>query len=261
MVLANVTLFDFLKNTNDTTPDLLPLVHSTETGRLIDILSVRTLSTSPCQFFNHENLLYMFVGRPSYRLRDVDDPELWQLPTVFILKNDIASSAVRIHPFDTGAFMSNRFPSYFSCMKLPEFELRNTDSLRKYLGVFFGSEEKYFSRKATPRATIEEKYNITIRHKAVSGLARLLTESRTSNLDDRSSAAELQFSTSVDISSNNLLGIVLPNEACRDAELLSTIKLFNCEIITYDQMSLSVREYYSEIYSKCKAFYRSKRYI
>src|SRR4051812_3905467 len=103
----------------------LPLVHNTDTYRFDRIRTEGLIKAKACPIFN-EKLIYLFYGRPSYRVHpnvratDAD----WFAPICLIMNNDLISGAHRLMPFDTGAFAGDRMKDIFHPdMEMTDFEL------------------------------------------------------------------------------------------------------------------------------------------
>lgn len=90
-------------------PVSLPLTHVTDGYSFRDIMGNEALVPSPCRIFGSD-LVYLFYGRPAYRsaaeLESNGIDAYW--PVCFVMEPG-AAAAMRIYPFDSGAFHHGRF--------------------------------------------------------------------------------------------------------------------------------------------------------
>jgi hypothetical protein len=81
-----IRLREFLANVNVPVAKVPPLVHSTSSHLLFDIIQSGKLLALPCNVFAGDKLCYCFVGRPAYKAAPVDAPSEWQLPMAFVMR-------------------------------------------------------------------------------------------------------------------------------------------------------------------------------
>lgn len=79
-----------------------------------DICEDNYLNTESCRFFN-KDLVYVFFGRPAYRIQDAADTSLeFNWPIIFIFDPNKIDGLSAVYPFDTGAFYSELYKGFFS---------------------------------------------------------------------------------------------------------------------------------------------------
>jgi hypothetical protein len=209
-----IKLKEFLTQANAPTSDLLPLVHSTASGQLFDIFESETLMASSCKVFKGEELCYLFMGRPAYKLHRDDSPSEWQLPAVFVLRFPADHSGIkRIFPFDSGAFSDRRLPAYITCFNLDNYNIGADPGLvGKIFSIFFEDHQRYLGRRAVGIEELKKTHILDPTHQEISALARLYLEHSGKDADDRAAAIEVQMAQHVPLTSDNVLGIVMPEE-------------------------------------------------
>ncbi|AMA55720.1 hypothetical protein [Bradyrhizobium sp. CCGE-LA001] len=248
--LSPIKLKDFLAALN--VPDLeqLPLVHTTESSRIFSILNQAKLKATPCNVFRGENLCYFFVGRPAYKFQlSEPNPYYWQLPMVFVVKFHDALKSKRILPFDSGAFKSSRLPSHILGFDIADFDLApDTSLVTRLISTFYGSNANYFKAMGMKPEALEERHVLSPMHLQILSLAQLYSQPRTLDSDDRKSTIELQIEGDVEIGDGHLLGIILPDDFRRSAEIVAKLNSFGCQIEYYPFYPLRSDHFYYAIY-------------
>lgn len=136
--LREYTLAEFLTGQSSNFRSGLPLVHSTASSNIWKLLERGHIVATPCDTFTGENLAYFFHGRPSYR-KFLEQPQEWELPLVLVLKSTCLLNVRRIFPFDSGAFNSNRLPTYLSRFDQSGYEVSGqATALDLIVDIFFG---------------------------------------------------------------------------------------------------------------------------
>lgn len=188
-VLRPVSLSEFLHPLNVPQLTPLPLVHTTESFRILKIMQQNKLFATPCNVFKGENLCYFFAGRPSYKFKvEEANPYYWQLPLVFVVRFDEALQFKRILPFDSGAFRNARLPSHLLSFDMDDFDLgRDSRIVSKLVATFFGSNRNYYLRQGVRPEDLERKHVLNAMHMEVLSLAQMYTQPMTAVCDDRSS--------------------------------------------------------------------------
>lgn len=260
--LTLVAVRDFILKNNAASIPSLPLIHSTQGFRLLDILNQSKLLAIPCNVFAKENLCYFFVGRPAYKAKDVADPQTWELPVVFVVRSDAKLKIKRIYPFDTGAFAGRKLPSHILGFPMSKYELGQDLSItNKLISTFFESNEKYLKDHAVSRSEFESRYLLNLLHMEILALSQMYTDPHTDEFDDRSSTVEVQSDEDFVISDKNLLGIVLPAEYRRVPQIFSKLKSLNCYLEFYDVHPVRLSGYYSRIYDASQSILKAARVI
>lgn len=235
----------------------LPWVHSTSANNLMDIIAAGKLLATPCNVFRGENLCYLFVGRPAYKIKAVDNPSPWQLPVAFVVRFSKPPPIKRIFPFDSGAFREQRLPSYITMFKMDGYNLAGQPELiGRLVSFFFKTPGRYASRRPAGEEEIKEQYNLDMRHAEVMALSRLYLENSTPDCDDRAAAIEIQIAEDIEIRSDNLLGIVMPTEYARVPELLTWIRAITPIVELYDLLPLGTPSHYGLLYQGVQRVYK-----
>jgi hypothetical protein len=204
---------DFARSNTPASPTM-PIVHTTDWHVFREIMQNRsTLVNHLCPVF-HEDLLYFYYAKPTYRMHpDVEPTSLMSYYLVSILFEPTSMGAFhRIFPFDSGAFAQGLYRSnVHPRMKVEDFELQKTiDAVTEAVDVFFGSNANYFKGKP--------KDGITIRStdiEAEAYLSIIRTPART-HADDRRAAIEIQINRSLDIRTADILAVILPEDLLDD---------------------------------------------
>src|SRR5689334_8316114 len=96
--------FERFINAETELADILPVVHTTPAFSFADICKGDIIEPDYCKVFERK-LLYLFFGRPAYRVEDSVDSELeFNWPIIFIFDPEQIGAIEAIYPFDTGAF-------------------------------------------------------------------------------------------------------------------------------------------------------------
>lgn len=230
-----------------------PLIHSTPSKNVMDILAGGHLKAVPCNVYK-EPLCYLFVARPAYKWSSEDQPSRWQLPFVLVLKTLDHTLIKRIHPFDTGAFASGRLPDYIMTFDRDGYELgRNTDSIAALIDVFFGGVDAYRRGNAVPEADMRARHALGVEHQEVEALTRLYAQRTNSPSDDRARTIEVQAAVDVPLSPGNLLGVVIPKAYMAHGGIREALAVLRCRVETYDEFPISTESYYGVIYERVAA--------
>jgi hypothetical protein len=258
MKIRPVRLKEFLSQANVPTSDLLPLVHSTASGRLFDVFGSESLLASACKVFKGEELCYLFLGRPAYKVRRDDSPSEWQLPAVFVLRfPDNYSGIKRIFPFDSGAFFDRRLPNYITCFSLDNFNLGTDPTLvGKVISIFFEDHQRYLGRRAVGIQELKKTHTMDATHQEINALARLYLEHSGKDVDDRAAAIEIQMTANVPLTTTNVLGIVMPEEYARVPGFRESISHITTTFELYGLHPSGTEGYYGTIYDSVYRIYR-----
>ncbi len=112
----------FLQRNQITKASPLPLVHTTDSYYLKEIVDSGRIRAQRCNVFVGENLSYFFVGRAAYKRDLLQEAEYWELPTCLVF-SFFVDGAKRIFPLDSGAFVAKRYPNFINMMNLADFEV------------------------------------------------------------------------------------------------------------------------------------------
>jgi hypothetical protein len=160
-----------------------------------------------CEVF-HEPLIYLFYGRPAFRIAEDNIAMGHSAPVVLVFESDLVNYALRMYPFDSGAFAAKRYANVMhKRMTLENFSLPvSLDAARKMVSVFFGSNIRYL--RTAPRRPAS-RFNGEFEVKA---LVDLFSPAGRLEADDRRQAVELQVPTQIDFPGTSLAAIVYPDE-------------------------------------------------
>lgn len=258
MSLRVIRLNEFIRQSETEGRELPPFVHTTPSARIVEILRDSKLLVTECNVFC-ERLCYLFVGRPAYKWKSDGEASVWQLPFVVLVNNIDTLSLKRIYPFDTGAFSSRRLPDYITLFNRENYNVgKNVLDAERIIKTFFTNTKNYMNGKAKSEDDMRETYNLGVKHQEISALARLYNDKSNSSFDDRSKVIELQISEDLNISKENVIGLVLPKQYADDADIQSAISKLECEVETYGEFPLNVDNYYGMIYQSVNHIMRRK---
>jgi hypothetical protein len=212
---------------------ILPLLHTTSADRFLgQIVSASELRTAKCGVYN-EDLLYTFYGRPAYK------PNAGTLntslasfrPICFLLRPTALGNIKRVVPLDTGALDRGVFSRYVTRMMTKDrFELPNTiEGAAKFVKAFFDDNKRYYFGQIHPSPAFEPTDLLAEAYCAI------VADKGTSEVDDRRSTIEVQFSDSISLNPANVMAIVLPSAFLDTPPILNFVKnVCGAEAIEYD---------------------------
>ena len=214
----------------------LPLMHTTDSYNFRKIIEVGKLEPGPCNVFSNDNLLYLFYGRPAYRVSPDDRVSPDEIktslkvffPVCFVLKPDCIISAKRVFPFDSGAFASGKYSQHFhNHMKLESF-LVEPDPVNegkiaipgtpiRIVSAFYGDNRTYYSgsihgtAKGSPLDFEVECFSDLIQSKSKT------------KYDDRRSSIEIQIDSDIILSPDTIRAVVIPMVYMEDTKIREII--------------------------------------
>lgn len=257
MAIKALSLAEFLSASN--LPDLLnlPWVHSTASQNLFDILNSQRILATPCTVFKGEELCYLFVGRPAYKTPSVPNPSPWQLPIAFVVRFNKPPPLKRVHPFDSGAFFHKRLPSYITNFPLERFDIAANPALMgRLVSLMFKTPARYMSREPIGDYEFKADNNFDMRHQEILALAKLYRDNSSAEFDDRAAAIEIAIEEDIELSRDNILGVVMPAEYARVPKLVKELKTFAPMVETYDLQPLSTASHFGNLYDCVAKIYR-----
>jgi len=139
---------------------------------------------------------------------------------------------------DTGAFIRGYYGKFFhKNTPLESLEIpADSDSLAKYVGLFYSSNIDYYSGRSTKNVEIRAtEFNLQGLHELARLPAMPPSEGVVSS-DERSSSIEIQFAAGIELR-DNVLAIILPGVFLGEPEIkeyVSKVKPMHLE--TYDTM-------------------------
>lgn len=246
---------DFARLVNSTPPTngKLPLTHMTDAYTLRDISAVNRLTPTDCAIFQ-EPLLYLFYGRPAYRVasqqRNSGLDAYW--PVCFVLKSDNVVPS-RVYPFDTGAFEDGRFDDYrHHGMIKEDFELEpDPSSPGRLINLFWPDARSYFDNRAslvpdTDPFDFEAKY-----------YRELIGTRANRPFDERHSAIEIQSRSPIRLA-DNLVAIIVPQDFATDG-LITKFEAMDVIVLPIPTVGRTHADsMVSQIYDVCRDLYGGK---
>lgn len=242
----------------------LPLVHVTELGIGRNILMTGQLLARPCSVFGRE-LLYFFLGKPAYRLKDEEDSgrQISRYPCVFVV-NPRSVRPCHVYPFDTGALSDGRYSNADPHLSIEDYKLDGThDFALKQLAYAFENVDDYFAGRlrsdldiGVPKFDQATLSFLKIANQAVRGV------NDPNAYDDRASAIEVATENHVDLRGAVEL-VIMPQQYLEDAgvanvPLIARLEELGISTDLYDwQSTRSPADYRAEINEKVLA--HSKR--
>jgi hypothetical protein len=240
---------------------ILPLVHVTDAANFSFIRTKGVLEPKRRPDYKNEEILFLFYGRPSYRVNagvNTLDTKSFA-PICLILNHDIISKSWRIMPFDTGAFNNGELtPPIHPTMTADQFELVcDPTAPMRLIKFFFGTERNYFDANPLPSVPIERWTNFP-----ADSYDRLIRNQANSKMDDRVSAIEIQLAKPLELF-NNVRAIILPKEFLDQPGMLECIQSWRDALpITYDlPQSYDPKEIMGTIRQKVRDFYVQRGYF
>lgn len=210
-------LVEYLRKTPPTS-QILHLIHCTSTGRGIEVLQSGMLSPVHCSIYGEE-LLYLFYGRPAYKpLSGIGASGIIDLaPICLVFDPQLLSAAVRVLPFDSGAF--SRYAGLIGPdIDRTAFELSGDMSMpRRLVNAFFQTNRNYFDQQPTIRET-----DIPLNRRSARAYARLIQDVAIGDRDDRASTIEIQFSAGIPLA-RALKALIAPSRMLDDADVRAAL--------------------------------------
>lgn len=187
----------------------LPIVHTTTVTRFGEILQTNKLRLTVCKYYK-KKLLYMFYGKPAYRLRRGSDDLITRLladaAVCFVLNAIKGPDMHRAFALDTGASFGHRYDDYLpQGVSIDDFEIAaNPDTVAKLVKAFFGENEKYVngsSRRDIKISALDR----------VSEVYNAIASSTVSPFDERACTCELQYDAELEINKDLTHTVVMPD--------------------------------------------------
>jgi hypothetical protein len=201
--------WDFVGQSAPLSEGKLPLIHATDLLRFRDIREHGELRPADCDVYKGEKLLYFFYGRPSYRPHGQEDTITAKafLPICLVMSRAAMNKAIRILPFDSGAFHRRMMhPPMHEEMTKDVFELMvSPESPVQAIELFYGNEKNYREVRAKPAVDGFDEFE----ELEVDAYFRLLHHRANTKYDDRITAVEIQLNESVPLT-GYLHAVILP---------------------------------------------------
>lgn len=251
---------DFLQSNKIEPSGDLPLVHTTRSFNLRNIMTESAILPQKCDVFHGEEINYFFVGRPSYKYTIDDGADHWMLPSSFVF--DIKSmKPKRLYPFDTGGFDKGRMPQFVNEMELSFFEASEiSNAANRIIGAFFGSAKDYMAYKGLPESKFNSLFELSPLDAEIYALHKLSQDRKKPAFDDRQFSIEFQTENTIELS-GNLKAIVTPIVYLDDKKFVQYFDDLGVEIMTYDIHPVEPKYHFYAIYDKIKSYYQREGMI
>jgi len=213
--------------TSSETP--LPLTHTTDAFDLRDIVADQKIQPRYCTVFD-EDLSYHFYGRPAYRKNAETQANglAAYAPVILIFKPAIADNAIAAFPFDSGAYVGERYSDVMHHrMSVKDFGLEPSfEKIGKLVAFYFGNNKRYYDQIPLSGKRIRNS------EFEAQSVKELVTYRGKNDRDDRSSTIEIIFDKGVGLR-GNLLGIIVPNSLVKDKTYKARLSVLDAPKRTY----------------------------
>lgn len=238
--------------------DELPSVHVSDGLGFRSIMRDGHISAEPCPVFDDEPLVYLFYGRPSYRVNSqvMASAIRAYAPVCFIFKPGVIRSPARVFPFDSGAFHNDLFhASMHRKMTREDFALEpDIASPQRLINLFFGDNQSYYDNK--PIADIELP-PLSFEALCYHGL---ITDRQENIYDERISSIEIQVGEDVRLK-EAVEAVILP-DAFLVKEVAESLSAIGAEAIPYAFIDrLRPELYAATIYQIVRDYYRRRGHL
>lgn len=194
----------------------LGLTHVTDYAYLRGLVASGKLEPRPCNVYG-EPLVYLFYGRPAYRSN-------WDKGTTttigyaricLILRDEVASMARRIMPFDSGGFAHYSSGLHHSLTR-DDFEIDPADHPLKIAGAFYDTLGDYWDVKPKPSLSFPVTQDI------VEAYYHLISGGLKEVFDDRCAAIEVQVAKPIELK-DRIVALIGPNQIFEDPAVQSLL--------------------------------------
>jgi hypothetical protein len=259
MIMATYPLRDYINSKCGTSlPDELPLVHTSRCELASSIIATPELQPRQCDIYD-EDLLYLFYGRPAYRIKDRGFHDIGYCPICFILKLNRSSLGLkRVMPIDSGGVAEGRFSPHIEPWHRDLLELdTSVDGAQKLVDVLYKDNRSYLYGACQPLDQFVDAPNVL-----VTQYVKMLHDAEVSKADDRRSVVEFQATTTVSLK-DDLQAVVLPEALLDQFDLRRTIlNEWNALPITYPTFeATSPSDYTPVIRDRVVTFYQTYHFV
>jgi hypothetical protein len=214
----------------------LPLVHTTSAPTFeYYIAESGQLKAKECPVYRKEELVYLFYGKPSYRPKeaDIQHKDMLQFaPICIILDVPTGLAPKRLMPFDSGAYHDKLIAREgHAHTSLPKefFELPTMDAASAVVGLFFGSNLKYFDEAPLQPTPVDPTLNT-----CVETYVSLINRTGSNQGDSRLTSIEVQFNQDVALAGNALAVAMAEPFYQKRQEVQDTLKAWGAEPLLYE---------------------------
>jgi hypothetical protein len=235
---------------------LLPLTHTTDGWVLEEDLIAcgGDLLPRPCQFIG-EDILYLFYGRPTYRVNAAIEstPEEAFHSICFLIDPAAVPNVRSIFPFDTGAFLSKRYGDHLHPdMKLEHFSMGTTLSSASslILGIY-GDNQNYFMGTSSLQKVSDDC------PATVKSYLSLISSKAVTATDARRSSIEIQSTDPIQLRNKGVIAVIAPEQMLDNASIRKFIENdLGAMAIGYFCIHSSPRDDMISIMREVRDFYR-----
>jgi hypothetical protein len=213
----------------------LPLVHTTSAPTFeFYIEPSGQLEARACPVYRKEELVYLFYGKPSYRPKGAEKNHRHMLqfaPVCLVLDVPPSLSPKRVMPFDSGAYHDKLIAKEgHAHTSLPKelFELPTLDAARAVVGLFFGSNLKYFDEIPLEPTPIDSSLNT-----CVETYVSLIDRKGSNRGDSRLTSIEVQFNQDIALAGSVLAVAMAEPFYQKRPEVQATLKAWRAEPLLY----------------------------
>lgn len=244
-----------------TSADLrLPFFHTCRGEVFRKVIASRQLDATLCEEFEEE-LLYLFYGRPAYRVSGSETTrDLGRFPVCFIINASAATSIKRVFPFDTGAFLRSILKEYCGCFAnkneamsaLLGYQLgSDLDILAKFIRTVYGDDNQYL--QVAPVLRSEDLMGMCFELKRMLDMANAQSSK---DWDNRAVTSEIQIQASVDIGSGSVDAVILPTQFISGDEPLQQFFYENdIQVLSYDVARMKPENATELVDREARAYY------
>lgn len=247
--------------------EALPLVHITPVGVANEIVKSRKIEARHCKVFG-VNLVYFFVMRPAYRMRNGEKKshQINRFPFVFVADASAVEAPYHVYPFDTGGAVNGVFDELadpYVCLE--DYELEpNYSAVAGQIGWAFGSVATYFDGEVRKDILQEVPRHETVTRSFVD-ITRL-ARSGSNQPDKRASAIEVASRHDVNLKGNIRLAILpkqyLEDPSSNNVDFMERLKEEDIEWKVYNwQPNTTPDEFQDEIAQIARAWFKENGFL
>lgn len=231
----------------------LQLLHTCDGFAVRSLIEDNKLSPFPRESFDGERVLFLYYGRPAYRLSSSTEPTSYNffLPVCLILSPDAVNSPRRVFPFDTGALEDGLFSgSLHPGMIRDDFQLDpDSSSPQRLVTAFYGSNENYF------RGEMVRNIEYDSMEFEVESFVSILRGESGIKADDRRSAIEIHTDKDIILANRTLEAVILPSVFLDNVRVREFfVGTCRADPLPYEVFHFRVTEYTSEIYRLAREY-------
>jgi hypothetical protein len=237
----------------------LPFTHTCTSKKFRAMLTGERIALHECKILNRP-LIYLFYGRPAYRVNDAEDAttndELY--PVVLIISNNTEVSVKQIFPFDTGAFQGGLYKDFISHgNSVFDYELEaNFDFIGRFISYMYGKNVNYFDGKPKRKAEDISHFGFELRN-----LLNMMNFKGNSKWDCRGLTIELQCDNDISFRKATILAIVAPRDFASVESFTKFAYDKKIKFIPYSTMRARPSEFTTAIIPAVKRFLKGEQLL